>query len=94
MAKISNSMLINGQLRSESSGGQLELVEPATEQVWNDVPAAGKKEVDEALQAARKAFSQSRWSRLQVFRQVSSLTMQETVRSREIVGLRFCLLRF
>jgi len=62
MAKISNSMLINGQLRSEGSGGRLELIEPATEQVWNAVPAAGKKEVDEALQAAHKAFSGTDWS--------------------------------
>lgn len=62
MAKISNSMLINGQLRPEGSGGQLELIEPATEEVWNAVPAAGKKEVDEALQAARKAFSETDWS--------------------------------
>lgn len=62
MAKISNCMLINGQLRPGGSGGQLELVEPATEQVWNEVPAAGKKEIDEALQAASNAFSETRWS--------------------------------
>ncbi len=61
MAKISNCMLINGQLRRQASGGRIELVEPATEQVWNDPPAAGKKEIDEALEAAAKAFRQSDW---------------------------------
>ena len=61
MATLSNNMLINGQLRSKASGGALELVEPATEQVWNDVPAAGKKEIDEALEAAAKAFRTSPW---------------------------------
>ncbi|MBN2316343.1 MAG: aldehyde dehydrogenase family protein [Sedimentisphaerales bacterium] len=62
MATISNDMLINGQLRSKASGGTLELIEPATEQVWQKVPAAGKKEIDEALEAAAKAFRTSSWS--------------------------------
>jgi len=62
MATISNDMLINGQLRSKASGGSLELIEPATEQVWNKAPAAGKKEIDEALEAAAKAFHTSSWS--------------------------------
>ncbi|HUU17869.1 MAG TPA: aldehyde dehydrogenase family protein [Sedimentisphaerales bacterium] len=62
MATISNCMLINGQLRSKASGGSLELTEPATEQVWNEVPAAGEREIDEALEAATKAFRKSRWS--------------------------------
>jgi len=62
MATISNCMLINGQLRSKASGGSLELTEPATEQVWNEVPAAGKREIDEALETATKAFGKSRWS--------------------------------
>lgn len=62
MATISNCMLINGQLRSKASGGSLELTEPATEQVWNEVPAAGKQEIDEALQAAAEAFRKSNWS--------------------------------
>ena len=62
MATISNNMLINGQFRSKASGGSLELIEPATEKVWNEVPAAGKKEVDEALEAAASAFQTSPWS--------------------------------
>jgi len=55
-------MLINGKLRSKASGGSLELTEPATEQVWNEVPAAGEREIDEALEAAAKVFHKSRWS--------------------------------
>jgi len=55
-------MLINGQFRSKASGGSLELTEPATEQVWNEVPAAGKQEIDEALEAAVRAFRKSPWS--------------------------------
>ena len=62
MATISNRMLINGKLHSKASGGSLELTEPATEQVWNEAPAAGKQEIDEALQAAAEAFRKSNWS--------------------------------
>jgi len=61
MAKISNCMLINGQMRTKSSGGSIELIEPATERVWNEVPAAGKQEIDEALQASAEAFRKSDW---------------------------------
>ncbi|MFC1633443.1 aldehyde dehydrogenase family protein [Planctomycetota bacterium] len=79
MATISNDMLINGRLRSKASGGSLELIEPATEQVWNEVPAAGKKEIDEALEAGADAFRTSPWSsanpkrRIEVLYQIAGL---------------------
>jgi betaine-aldehyde dehydrogenase len=66
-------MLINGQLRSKASGGSLELIEPATEQVWNEVPAAGKQEIDEALEASAKAFHKSRWSSANPGRRIEAL---------------------
>ena len=73
MAAISNGMLINGQLRSKASGGILELIEPATEQVWNNVPAAGKPEIDEALDAAATAFRTSPWSSANPGRRIEAL---------------------
>ena len=62
MAKITNSMVIGGKLCSKGSAGQIELIEPATEKVWNQVPIVGKKEVDEALEAAARAFTTTGWS--------------------------------
>jgi acyl-CoA reductase-like NAD-dependent aldehyde dehydrogenase len=73
MAAISNGMHINGQLRSKASGGSLELIEPATEKVWNDVPAAGKREIDEALEAAATAFRTSPWSSANPGRRIEAL---------------------
>ncbi|MHC4556591.1 MAG: aldehyde dehydrogenase family protein [Planctomycetota bacterium] len=73
MVTISNSMLINGQLRSKASGGCLELIEPATEKVWNEVPAAGKPEIDEALQAAVVAFRKSSWPSVNPGRRTEAL---------------------
>jgi len=62
MSHIPDSMLINGQWRAEASGGRLQLVEPATEKPWCEVPAAGRQEIDEALSAAANAFRQADWA--------------------------------
>ena len=93
MATISNDMLINGQLRSKASGGSLELIEPATEQVWNEVPAVGKREIDEALEAASKAFRTSPWSlanpkqRIEVLYKIAAL-IREHVEQMAILEAR------
>ncbi|MGD9648346.1 MAG: aldehyde dehydrogenase [Pirellulales bacterium] len=57
-------LLIDGKLRPEATGGRLRLIEPATEQLLCEVPAAGKPEVDEALEAASRAFATARWARI------------------------------
>ncbi len=62
MQEISNSLLIDGEFRRKATGGVLELVEPATEEVWCEVPAAGPKEVDEAVEAAARAFREAEWA--------------------------------
>ncbi len=62
MLEIPEALLIDGEFRKDASGGKLELIEPATEQVWAAVPAAGHKEVDEALRAAGRAFRQADWA--------------------------------
>lgn len=62
MLEIPEALLIDGEFRKDASGGKLELIEPATEQVWAAVPAAGHKEVDEALRAAGRAFRQAEWA--------------------------------
>lgn len=63
MKKIPDAIVIDGQLRTEASGGWLELVEPATEQKWCKVPAAGKEEVEETINAANEAFVQAHWAK-------------------------------
>jgi acyl-CoA reductase-like NAD-dependent aldehyde dehydrogenase len=57
-------LLIDGKLRAEATGGRIKLVEPATEQPLCEVPAAGKPEIDEALEAASRAFAAARWARI------------------------------
>lgn len=59
---IPDALLIDGQWRREASGGRLDLVEPAAEQTWCGVPASGTREVDEALDAAARAFRQADWA--------------------------------
>ncbi len=57
-------LLIDGKLRAEATGGRIKLIEPATEQPLCEVPAAGKPEIDEALEAASRAFATARWARI------------------------------
>ncbi|MBM3500777.1 MAG: aldehyde dehydrogenase, partial [Armatimonadetes bacterium] len=57
-----DALLIDGQWRAEASGGSLTLIEPATEQPWHSVPAAGLGEIDEAATAAARAFREAPWA--------------------------------
>ena len=57
-------LLIDGKLRAEATGGRIKLIEPATEQPLCEVPAAGKPEIDDAREAASRAFATARWARM------------------------------
>ncbi|MBX7166922.1 MAG: aldehyde dehydrogenase family protein [Pirellulales bacterium] len=61
---IPDALLIGGTWRREASGGRIELIEPATEQVWCAVPAAGKPEIDDAVASAGEAFRTAAWARI------------------------------
>ncbi len=54
------SLLIDGQ--SVGAAAQLDVINPATGEVFARCPAAGKAELDRAVAAARRAFSS--WSEL------------------------------
>jgi aldehyde dehydrogenase (NAD+) len=48
--------LIDGKRRPARSGEFLASVDPATAEVWAEVPAGGPQDVDDAVQAAKRAF--------------------------------------
>jgi aldehyde dehydrogenase (NAD+)/phenylacetaldehyde dehydrogenase len=50
-------LFINGEWTPGGTGKQIDVVDPATEQVIASVPAAGKEDVDRAVAAARAALS-------------------------------------
>src|SRR5947209_1143211 len=58
-------MFVNGEWIT-GSGGMMEVVNPATEEVVHRVPRATKEDVDRAVRAAREAFDDGRWSGLGV----------------------------
>src|SRR3954465_5381907 len=49
-------MLIGGEGRRAAAGEEIEVVNPATEDVVGEVPAAGAAEVESAVAAAKRAF--------------------------------------
>jgi betaine-aldehyde dehydrogenase len=60
--RFPDALWMGGQPRREASGGRIELIEPATEELLATVPAAGIAEVDEAVAAAAEAFRSSGWA--------------------------------
>ena len=56
-------MLIEDQWVSAVSGARIEVINPANEEVIASVPAAGMRDVEHAVQAARRAFESGSWSK-------------------------------
>ncbi|NJC73054.1 aldehyde dehydrogenase family protein [Planosporangium thailandense] len=57
-------LYIDGAWRASASAARLDVVDPATEEVWGSVPDASPVDVDAALAAADRAFHEGPWPRL------------------------------
>ena len=57
-------MLIDGQWLDAASGATMSFRNPATGEILGEVPSAAAQDVDRAVQAARRAFDNSPWSRM------------------------------
>lgn len=55
-------MLIDGDWCAASDGGQFDSVNPATGKVWCRVPEATEDDVDRAVRAAHRSFTEGPWS--------------------------------
>jgi betaine-aldehyde dehydrogenase len=60
----SNGMFIGGKFSEAASGQTDEILNPATEEAVGTVPRGGQEDVDRAVEAAREAFEDGRWSEL------------------------------
>ncbi|WP_166349396.1 aldehyde dehydrogenase family protein [Phytoactinopolyspora limicola] len=61
--KSSYGLFIDGEFADPAGGGAFKSVNPATEEVLADIAEAAEADVDRAVAAARKAYTQT-WSRL------------------------------
>jgi len=57
-------MLIDGAWVGASDGGMFDSMNPSTGAVWSRVPEATAEDVDRAVRAAHRAFSEGPWSKL------------------------------
>jgi len=57
-------MLIDGAWVGASDGGMFDSINPSTGAVWSRVPEATAEDVDRAVRAAHRAFSEGPWSKL------------------------------
>ena len=67
---IHKKMLIDGVWTSGNGNDLLEVVNPATEEVFAHVPKATKEDVQDAVNAADKSYKS--WSKLSPFRRAKS----------------------
>lgn len=59
-----NDLFIDGIWVKSEKGGTIDVVNPATEEVFHQVAAGTADDVDAAVRAARKAFDQGEWPRM------------------------------
>lgn len=59
-----NDLFIGGEWIQANSTARTQIVNPATEQVWGEVPDANQADVDAAVGAARDAFESGIWSQI------------------------------
>jgi (Z)-2-((N-methylformamido)methylene)-5-hydroxybutyrolactone dehydrogenase len=57
-------MLIDGEWVEAADGATFQCVDPFTAQPWGRVPVATADQVDQAVRAARRAFTETDWPRL------------------------------
>ncbi len=64
MAELTHyQMLIDGQWVDAEDGETFDSINPSTGAPWAKIPAAGEADVDRAVQAAHRAFTDGPWSR-------------------------------
>ncbi len=81
-------MYIGGRWVNAKSGKLIEIINPATEEVFSTVPSAQKEDVEEAINAAEDSFN--RWSSLSSFKRGRYLRKASEIvleRSKEIAKL-------
>lgn len=61
-----NNLYINGEWRPAQAGEKIAVYSPATEEAIGYVPLSSAGDVDEAVLAAKRAFYQTHWSRLDI----------------------------
>lgn len=57
-------MYIDGEWVDAENGDTFESLNPATAQPWANIPAASEADVDRAVQAAHRAFTEGPWSKM------------------------------
>lgn len=62
LAKGAQRLLIGGEWVAAASGDEIDVIDPATEQVVSRLAGAGKEDVDRAVVAAREAFETGPWA--------------------------------
>ena len=61
---MQNKLFVDGGWVAPASGKTFPVINPATEEVIHQIPAAGAAEADAAVRAARRAFDEGPWPKM------------------------------
>ncbi|SDN31046.1 aldehyde dehydrogenase [Bacillus sp. OK048] len=65
--QIYNKLFIGGEWVESTSGRMIDVINPATEEVWAQVPEGNEEDIDRAVRAARDAFDHGPWRKMSTY---------------------------
>src|SRR4051794_15595847 len=65
--QIYKKLFIGGEWGESTSGRMIDVIKPATEEGWAQVPEGNEEDIDRAVRAARDAFDHGPWRKMSTY---------------------------
>jgi (Z)-2-((N-methylformamido)methylene)-5-hydroxybutyrolactone dehydrogenase len=65
--RVYDKLFIGGEWVESASGRMIDVINPATEEVWAQVPEGNEEDIDRAVRAAREAFDHGPWRKMSTY---------------------------
>jgi (Z)-2-((N-methylformamido)methylene)-5-hydroxybutyrolactone dehydrogenase len=65
--QVYDKLFIGGEWVESASGRMIDVINPATEEVWAQVPEGNEEDIDRAVRAAREAFDHGPWRKMSTY---------------------------
>lgn len=71
--RVYDKLFIGGEWVESASGRMIDVINPATEEVWAKVPEGNEEDIDRAVRAAREAFDHGPWRKMSTYERAEIL---------------------
>ncbi|MEC1525000.1 aldehyde dehydrogenase [Neobacillus niacini] len=65
--RVYDKLFIGGEWVESASGRMIDVINPATEEIWAQVPEGNEEDIDRAVRAAREAFDHGPWRKMSTY---------------------------